>query len=233
MNHYNLNLCSYGEQETKLTISVECETEEYTSDETVYTDLETQFNVADDPQQLELTPPTQFLQVPDYQPISEQPVFSSRLANPSATSLISATYTHATTVNKPASRGGLPKRTISRINSVYHEVRNDIRGPSVPATTIAEDHDDTEAVDNGEEQDHCINIYLSRVCERVRTYFRRCKGVKKISAENNVATFTLPKVEVPLSEIFKLMELLKSETQLHIINYSVSQSNLEQVKHLC
>ena len=94
-------------------------------------------------------------------------------------------------------------------------------------------HEQLDEIDrDGEEEDSqlCDNCYLQDVWNRVRRYFGHKKGIKRISVENNEVTFTLPKRDVPLSEVFNFMQTLKRDQTLHIVSYSVSQSTLEQVR---
>ena len=89
-----------------------------------------------------------------------------------------------------------------------------------------EDSDDNESIED------YTNPYLQEVCNRVAQYFCSRKDVKKISIKDDEVTYKLPKHDVPLSEIFLFMQQLKEDSSLHIINYSVSQSTLEQVLYL-
>ena len=89
-----------------------------------------------------------------------------------------------------------------------------------------EDSDDNESIED------YTNPYLQEVCNKVAQYFCRRKDVKKISIKDDEVTYKLPKHDVPLSEIFLFMQQLKEDSSLHIINYSVSQSTLEQVLYL-
>ena len=206
----------YGEQETKLT--VECETEDDTSIETD-SDLERQFNAENDPHQLELMPTSQFLQRPTN-------ATSSLLYTPSSSNILGTSKPVSHEYRRRPSTHSRQLSTYSCLQSVRHAVMNDVLFSRPTTTDINES--DVEENDYEEKQDYCRNRYLNKVCNQVRSYFN---GIKKISAENNVATFALPKMEAPLSEIFKLMEQMKDDPSLHIVSYSVSQSNLEQVSN--
>ena len=92
--------------------------------------------------------------------------------------------------------------------------------------------EDLDEIDGDTEEEPCDNPYLQEVSNRVRSYFGHKEGIKRISVENNEVTFTLPKRDIPLSEVFNFMQTLKGDQTLHIVSYSVSQSTLDQVRIL-
>ena len=136
---------------------------------------------------------------------------------------------HPSSANLQPQHGQLPQSPsrISRLQSVGRFFSR-----TLAHERLDEDLDEIDG--DGEEEDSqpCDNPYLQDVCNRVRRYFGHKEGIKRISVENNEVTFTLPKRNIPLSEVFNFMETLKGDQTLHIVNYSVSQSTLEQVRIL-
>ena len=80
-----------------------------------------------------------------------------------------------------------------------------------------------------EEEEEESNKYLVEVRKRFQSHFKGMRNVRMIGYKSDEITYKLPKGVVPLSKIFEVMETMKRDDQLHIINYTISQSNLEQV----
>ena len=122
------------------------------------------------------------------------------------------------------------RNAYSRLQSLGRFVRSFGGHQSLDAVLEDDDVDNEEFDgDSEEEQEECENKYLQRVCDKIQEKFRVFKGIRKISCEYDEVIYKLPKLEVPLSMIFDLMEKMKSDPSFHIVNYSVSQSTLEQV----
>ena len=157
-----------------------------------------------------------------YQPI---PGASSIFLHPSSANRRPSSL-HPSTVNLQPNHGQLPRSPsrLSRLQSIGRFV----------SRTFAHEQDLDEIDGDTEEEDNqpCDNPYLQEVSNRVRSYFGHKEGIKRISVENNEVTFTLPKRDIPLSEVFNFMQTLKGDQTLHIVSYSVSQSTLDQVRIL-
>jgi ATP-binding cassette subfamily A (ABC1) protein 3 len=115
--------------------------------------------------------------------------------------------------------------SLMRPPSVYNRVRNVGRLLSISSAINVEED---EPLDE-EDDDVCNNPYLQEVCDRMKQHFHKKMDIKKISIENDEVTYKLSRKTVPLSDIFKFMEQLKADQSLHVINYSVNQSTLDQV----
>ena len=100
---------------------------------------------------------------------------------------------------------------------------------SIENIFLTQEHTEVPEEEELSEEDYWDNKYLVRVDNRFQSHFRRMFGVKKIDCKSNEITYKLPKGVVPLSKIFEVMETMKRDSRLHIINYTISQSNLEQV----
>ena len=200
----------YGDNSTKLTIRVEhCTASEFEPDDDEFF-MESN-TILDN----------NFLQVPQPSPIPlrafPQPQILQRRS-----SMVS---------QSPLQQPRRPTiRTYSRLKSIGKVARDFLPLQGAQAERGREETDGAENESpDGEISD---NPYLQHVCLKIRQYFRGKKDIKLISAEKDEVTYKLPKYDVPLSEIFKLIQLLKSDSSCHITSYSVSQSTLEQVSFL-
>ena len=170
-----------------------------------------------------------FLQVPQPSPIPMRTAFLQvPNSNPPLHQSLNASQNAA--VHQQLQKR--PFRTISRLQSVRKAARDFIahQGRIEEDARGQEETDGTG--DESQDGEGLDNPYLQRVCLKIREYFRGKRDIKIISAEKDEVTYKLPKYDVPLSEIFKLMQLLKSDPNYHITSYSVSQSTLEQVSWL-
>lgn len=136
---------------------------------------------------------------------------------------------HPSPVNLQPNHGQLPQSPsrLSRLQSIGRFFSRTFAHEQL-VEELDEIDGDTEEDDN----QPCDNPYLQEVSNRVRSYFGHKEGIKRISVENNEVTFTLPKRDIPLSEVFNFMQTLKGDKTLHIVSYSVSQSTLDQVRTL-
>ncbi len=83
--------------------------------------------------------------------------------------------------------------------------------------------------DMEEEDQGCVNRYLLEVCRKFEVEFGRVNAIKMMGFNCDEVSYKLPRTLVPLSKIFEVMERMKKQSRYHIVNYSISQSSLEQV----
>ncbi|XP_019852385.1 PREDICTED: ATP-binding cassette sub-family A member 3-like [Amphimedon queenslandica] len=198
----------YGDNSTKLTIRVEhCAASELEQDEDEYS-MEESTTVINN----------HFLQVPQPSPMPLRRAFPQPQNLNRRLSIVSQAPLHQP--RRPTIR------TYSRLKSIGKVAREFL--PFQGAPTAQREGTDG-AVDESPDEEISDNPYLRHVCLKIRQYFRGKEDITLISAEKDEVTYKLPKYDVPLSEIFQLIQLLKSDPSCHITSYSVSQSTLEQV----
>ena len=197
----------YGDSSTKLTIRVEhCAANEFEQDEDEFSMVESTTVIDNN-----------FLQVPQPSPIPLRAFPQPQNLN-RRLSIVSQAPLHQP--RRPTIR------TYSRLKSIGKVARDFLPFQGAPA---AGREGIDGAVDESPDEEISDNPYLRHVCLKIRQYFRGKEDIKLISAEKDEVTYKLPKYDVPLSEIFQLIQLLKSDPSCHITSYSVSQSTLEQV----
>ena len=90
-------------------------------------------------------------------------------------------------------------------------------------------HINVDYIEDVEDQGCTVNRYLVEVCRKFETEFSTVNTIKMMGMDCDEVSYKLPRTVVPLSKIFEVMERMKKQSQYHVVNYSVSQSSLEQV----